>query len=106
MAIADLIWSPYGIQSPEPEYRFAPPRKWRFDYAWLDNKVAVEIEGGLWIQGRHNRAEGMIKDMEKYNMATFLGWKVFRFVPEKLKNGEAQMFIKLFLDGGPRRCYS
>lgn len=102
----DYLWTAVGCPIPVREYRFAPPRKWRFDYAWVAEKVALEIEGGLWIQGRHNRAPGMIKDMEKYNTATFMGWRVFRFVPQELKNAKAQMFIKLFLDGGQRRVYS
>jgi very-short-patch-repair endonuclease len=71
-----------------PEYRFAPPRRWRFDYAWPDKKVAMEIEGGVWIRGRHTRGAGYIRDMEKYNMATKLGWRVFRFTPEQFKRCE------------------
>ena len=51
------------------EYRFNPDRRWRFDFAWPDKKVAVEMEGGIWIKGRHNRGRGMINDMIKYNWA-------------------------------------
>ena len=65
------------------EYKFHPVRKWRFDYAVPDLMIAVEIEGGTWIKGRHNRAEGYQKDMEKYNMAQLMGWKVLRYTPEQ-----------------------
>jgi hypothetical protein len=44
-----------GIQVPTREYVFAPPRKWRFDFAWPDIKLAVEINGGIWNNGRDNR---------------------------------------------------
>ena len=54
----------YGV-----EYRFHPTRKWRFDAAFPSEKVAVEIEGGVWKYGRHNRASGFLNDMEKYNEA-------------------------------------
>lgn len=62
-----------------PEHRFHPIRKWRFDFAHLKSKVAIELEGGVYSFGRHNRAEGFLEDMEKYNAALELGWKVFRF---------------------------
>jgi very-short-patch-repair endonuclease len=72
--------------APEAEYKFAVPRKWRFDYAWPSHKVAVELEGGVWTQGRHSRPTGMIGDMDKYNTAAKLGWLVLRFTGSHLKN--------------------
>jgi very-short-patch-repair endonuclease len=72
----------YGI-----EYRFHPTRKWRFDVAFLSEKVAVEIEGGVWQYGRHNRASGFLKDLEKYNEAAMLGWRVIRTPWEWLEDG-------------------
>ena len=66
-----------------PEYRFDPKRKWRFDFADPVSKVAVEIEGGVYQNGRHNRGGGFIQDCEKYNTATAQGWRVFR-LPSKL----------------------
>jgi len=80
----------------EKEYRFCK-RRWRFDYAIPDKKIAIEIEGGVWISGRHNRASGFLKDMEKYNTATILGWRVLRFTPEEFANGEAFKYIKKLL---------
>lgn len=67
-----------------PEYRFAAPRKWRFDFAAPDIMLAIEVEGGIWNYGRHNRASGYIKDMEKYNQAAASGWRVLRFTPQQL----------------------
>lgn len=63
------------------EHRFHPVRRWRFDYALPEAKVAIEIDGGLWTYGRHNRAAGYIADMEKLNAAALLGWRVLRFTP-------------------------
>lgn len=90
----DLVWAPYGIKTPEAEVVFAPPRRWRFDYSWRDQRIAVEIEGAVWVGGRHTRGSGFIRDMEKYNTAGKLGWRIFRFTPQQLKKGEAQAFMK------------
>lgn len=71
------------------EHRFHPVRRWRFDYALPEAKVAIEIDGGLWTYGRHNRAAGYIADMEKLNAATLLGWRVLRFTPRQQWTTEA-----------------
>ncbi len=73
--------------SPEYEHRFHPVRRWRFDVAWLSKKIAVEIDGGVWIGGRHSGGMGQIKDNEKINVAQSLGWRVYRFVPGDIKSG-------------------
>ncbi len=69
---------------PVAEYLFAPPRRFRFDYAWPDDRVALECEGGIWVQGRHNRGQGFINDCEKYNLACVMGWRVLRYTPHNL----------------------
>ena len=68
-----------GVKGFTRELKFCPTRRWRFDFAWIDEKVAVEIEGGIFMQGRHNRGKGMEADMEKYNWATINGWRVLRY---------------------------
>lgn len=74
---------------PEPalEHRFHPERRWRLDLAWIEDKVGLEIEGGVWIQGRHSRGAGMEADMEKYNAAQLMGWTVLRYSTEQVKQG-------------------
>lgn len=76
-----------------PEFRFTFPRRWRFDLAWPAFKVAVEQEGGVWTRGRHSRGAGMVKDMEKYNHAQLLGWRVFRFTPSQVRRLQAETFM-------------
>lgn len=83
---------------PQREYKFYPSRRWRFDFAWPEQKIAVEIEGGVWINGRHNRASGFVKDLEKYNIATIEGWKVLRFTSTEIDNGEACKMLNLILE--------
>lgn len=78
-----------GLPRPETEYVFHPTRGWRFDYAWPDAMLAVEIEGGTHKGGRHVRAEGYRRDCEKYNAAIALGWRVLRYTSEMVYAGEA-----------------
>lgn len=82
--IPDCMWQAMGIPIPEREYKFHPTRKWRLDFAWPEYRLAVEIEGGAYKKGRHNRPVGFIKDMEKYNSLTLSGWYLLRFIPDKI----------------------
>jgi very-short-patch-repair endonuclease len=66
------------------EHRFDPDRKWRFDFAWPAARVALEVEGGVWTGGRHTRGKGFLADVEKYNRAAVLGWRVLRTTPRDL----------------------
>lgn len=64
------------------EFQFHPSRKWRFDYALPSLKIAVEVEGGVFTNGRHVKPLGFLGDMEKYNAAAILGWLLIRTTPE------------------------
>ena len=64
------------------EYKFHEVRKWRFDYAFPDVKVASEVDGAVWTQGRHTRGAGYLGDMEKLNTAASMGWLVLRITPD------------------------
>ena len=83
-----------GIPLATPEYRFHPSRKWRVDWAWLPEKIALEIEGGTWLYGRHNRAPGFLRDMEKYRELAIAGWRVIRVTPQELDSGLAAELIR------------
>ncbi len=72
------------IPLPECELKFNPSRKWRFDYAYPDLKIAIEQEGGAYSGGRHTRGTGFIKDMEKYNSAAIMGWRILRYTPDQM----------------------
>jgi very-short-patch-repair endonuclease len=74
-----------GLPDPVTEHRFHPVRKWRFDYAWPKHLVALEVEGGVWIAGRHTRGAGFVSDMDKYNEGSALGWRILRVQPKELK---------------------
>ena len=63
----------------ESEHRFASPRRWRFDFAWPVEKLAVEIDGLVWNnRGGHQTVAGIMADCEKYETALLNGWRVYR----------------------------
>jgi len=73
------------------EHKGIEGRKYRFDAANPSKKIAIEIEGGLWTYGRHNRPIGMEQDMIKYNAAVVDGWTVLRYSPEMLRKTPWQL---------------
>jgi len=80
-----------GLPRPIPEYRFSPPRRWRFDWAWPNHDfgyggVALEKQGGLFIQGRHSRGAALLKEHEKLNEAAAQGWRVLFTTPDQLES--------------------
>jgi very-short-patch-repair endonuclease len=74
------------LPEPATEYKFHPRRKWRFDCAFPDHMVAVELDGGTFMNGRHTRGAGYAGDCEKINAATVMGWKVLRYTSDMLNN--------------------
>lgn len=83
----------------EKEFKFHPVRKWRFDYAFPEHKIALEVEGGVWTGGRHTSSVGFLNDMEKYNTATLMGWRVFRTTPDDLYRKKTLDLIKNAING-------
>lgn len=82
-----------SLPLPEREFRFHPTRKWRFDFAWPNLMVAVEVEGAVFSGGRHSRGAGMVADMCKYNTAALLGWTVLRVASPHIARGDAIEWI-------------
>lgn len=75
------------LPTPVTEYQFHHTRKWRFDVAFPDYRLAVEVDGGGFVQGRHSRGLGMEDDATKAAEALLLGWRIFRTTPRQVKQG-------------------
>lgn len=86
-----------GIPAPVFEHKFHPIRDWRFDLCWPQQKVALEVHGGLFSGGRHNTALGFLKDMEKENAAALLGWRILKTTPKHLISFGTAAMIKEIL---------
>lgn len=81
------------------EFKFHPKRRWRFDYAIPEHRIALEVEGGVWTNGRHTRPQGFLGDIEKYNTATLMGWRVFRTTPDDLLRTATLNLLKQAISG-------
>lgn len=92
-----------GLPVPVAEYAFHPTRKWRFDWAFPVQQLAVEVEGGSWMRGRHTRGDGFTKDIEKYAEALCAGWRILRITPPMIRTGQALAYLERILrpNGGP-----
>jgi len=82
-----------NIPEPVREHKFHDTRRFRFDFAWPERKVALEIDGGVFSQGRHNRGKGYENDCIKFAEAAKLGWRVYRFSTGQVRSGEAISYI-------------
>jgi hypothetical protein len=93
-----------GLPVPVPEYHFHPRRRWRFDWAFPDQRVALEVQGGAFLLtgGRHTRGAGYRRDLEKFSEAAILGWRVLFVLPEQMADGRALMLAERALSGAER----
>ena len=83
------LWNFYNESTPlVEEHVFYPGRRWRADFAHIESKVLIEIEGGIWNQGRHTRGKGYMDDCEKYNSAALAGWLVVRLAGKDMISRE------------------
>ena len=91
----ETLWKALGGPELECEFRFHETRRWRADFAHMPSRTLIEIEGGIWIRGRHNRAAGFAADLEKYLEATLAGWRVVRLGPAELTVAHIERLIAL-----------
>lgn len=92
------------LPAPVREHRFHPTRRFRFDFAWPDRLLAVEIEGGVWNGGRHTTGKGFSEDCVKLAEATLLGWRVLKVTGDMVKSGLALRYAELALSGSLSDC--
>lgn len=91
-----------GLENPQREYRFHAGRRWRFDFAWPERKLAVEVEGLTRdpSKGGHQSRAGYTANLEKYNTAALMGWTILRFEQSAIRSGEALRMIEQLLREG------
>jgi hypothetical protein len=92
--ILEAVLRAAGLPAPMREHRFAPPRCWRFDYAWPAQRIALEVEGETWVGGRHVRGRGYEADCEKYSEAALRGWRVLRVTTTMLNDGRVLAMLE------------
>lgn len=70
----------------ETEHQFHPVRKFRFDVALINEKIAIEYEGLISDKSGHTTIDGFTSDCDKYNLAILFGWKVLRYTAKNYEN--------------------
>lgn len=88
------------------EHAFHEERRWRWDFAWPEHKVALEVHGGLYTRGRHIRPRGMLNDMEKSSEGAIMGWRLITVSGVEVSNGTALDRVKRALEAGEEQCPS
>ncbi len=89
-----------GLPEPQLEYRFHPTRKWRIDFFWPDAAwapyagLAVELEGGAFVGGRHTRGKGYEDDIVKYNEIGLTRILLIRCTPGQVRDGSAVQWVR------------
>ena len=89
------------LPAPVAEFPFAKGigRKWRMDFCWVEQKVGLEVDGGIWHSGRHTRGAGWLKDSEKLNQAAVMGYRMLRCTPDQLTDPQLITTIREALNG-------
>jgi very-short-patch-repair endonuclease len=64
------------------EYRWHPSRKFRSDFALVQDRILIEIEGS-----GHRTYSRFLSDIDKYNQATVHGWSLLRCQPKQVAGG-------------------
>ena len=83
-----------GIRYEVEWAKIIPGRRYRFDFALLDYRILVEIQGGTWKLGGHTSGAGIARDCEKSILAQLEGWKVFALCAEHVQSGQGLKWVQ------------
>lgn len=102
--IVKAYYKQCGLPEPVFEYRFHKTRLWRIDIAFIKQKVAVEVQGGVFVRGRHSRGAAMLKEWDKLNTLAAMGWRVLYCQPvDVCMNDFVQKVKSAVLSGETRK---
>lgn len=96
-AVFAAFLSAAGLPAPIAEYQFHPTRRWRLDYCWRAELVALEVQGGIFRQGRHTRGTALLAEWEKLNTAAGLGYRFIFVQPRDLCTAATASFLRAAL---------
>lgn len=82
-----------GLPLPEREFRALPDRWFRWDLAWPDRRLLLEVQGGVWKKGGHSSGAGINRDTEKGNLATLAGWRQLHVTVNQIRSGQALEWV-------------
>ena len=83
-----------GLTGYKREYVAIPCRKFRWDFAFVEARLLIEVQGGIFTKSAHNTGQGLERDYTKYNLANLCGWRVLQFSRSMIEDGTAVELIK------------
>jgi len=88
-----------ALHLPEPEQQvlFHPTRRYRADFCYRPERLLIEVQGGVWVSGRHNRASGYEADCRRTCEAMKHGWRILPVTPAMIASGEAVTYVEAAL---------
>lgn len=98
LAVVAAHFTAHGIAAPVAELRFDAVRRWRFDYAWPAERVALEVQGAIFTQGRHTRGAQLLAEWDKLNAAAAQGWRVLFCQPADLLKASTARSVRAALE--------
>lgn len=87
-----------GLAGYQRNYRFDPRRRSELDFAWVAQKVAIEVQGGIHSYGAHVRPEGYRRDAEKTRRAQLMGWIVLPCLAADVRDGSIVADVETALE--------
>jgi very-short-patch-repair endonuclease len=92
-----------GLPEPVQQYRLPelPDRHYRFDFAWVKERLLVEVNGSTWVSNTgHTSGRGIERDTEKANLAVLAGYRLLTVTGTQVKDGRAIGWIEQALCQG------
>lgn len=81
------------LPNPLLEFRFMQSRDWRFDYAWPDFMLAVEVQGMV-----HRIKARFLSDVEKLAYAQMHGWTVLLISGQDIRSPRGVLWLQTLLE--------
>lgn len=85
-----------GLPDPVREFKAILGRRFRWDFAWPEHKLLVEVQGGIWQRGGHSTGKGITRDAEKLNLASLAGYRSLAFTADQIRGGQALAWLQQF----------
>ena len=86
-----------GLVGFEREYQAIEGRRFKWDFAFVKDRLLVEVQGAVWVKGGHSTGVGITRDCEKFSIASVNKWFTIPVTTDHVKNGKALEWIKQFL---------
>ena len=78
----------------ERQHRYVPGRRFRADFALPAYRLLIEVVGGVYTRQAHGSVTGVLKDIDRLNRGTILGWRMLRVTPQMVEDGTAKEMVR------------